>query len=310
MIRARQAIGAAALLPRAASLIKQYGRPAAVLYFGIAPGDDVLATAVLRQWHRIHGTRPAYLTNHPSLFEGNPDVAWTAPYSPALAGALSLLGVTRKRLKYHDYDAAEDRSVGPAGHLIDLMCASVGLPATDDPTPCIFLRPDELDRPSRSSPRVAVQSSARSATMPIGNKDWYPERMQQVVDRLRPSADMVQLGLVTDPPLNGVTDLRGKTTLREAAAILSGASAFVGMVGFLMHLARGVGTPSVIVFGGREHPLQSGYAANENLFTAMECSPCWLWNRCPYDRECMQRITADAVVAAVERVLRHRAPAI
>jgi hypothetical protein len=64
-----------------------------------------------------------------------------------------------------------------------------------------------------------------------------------------------------------------------------------------------VRTPSVIVFGGREHPTQSGYAGNENLFTAMECSPCWLWNRCPYDRECLARITPANVVEAVDRVL-------
>jgi ADP-heptose:LPS heptosyltransferase len=109
---------------------------------------------------------------------------------------------------------------------------------------------------------------------------------------------MVQLGAASDPPLANVRDLRGRTTIREAAAVLAGSRLFIGMVGFLMHLARAVGTRSVIVYGGREHPSQSGYRVNTNLFTELPCSPCWYWNRCPYDRECMRRITAADVIAA------------
>lgn len=302
----RQALGAAALLPQATSLLLRHGRPGAVLYFGVAPGDDVLATAVVRQWRRVHGTKPAYLTNHPGLFENHPDVAWTAPYSPELAGALSLLGVPRRRLKYHDYDPAEDRSVGPPGHFVELMCRSVGLPPMEDPIPRVFLTREELGSIGGERPRIAVQSSALSAAFSIRNKDWYPERMQAVVDRFRDRAEIVQLGLASDPPLQGVTDLRGRTSVREAAIVLARSSLFVGMATFLMHLARAVDTPSVVVYGGREDPAVSGYAVNRNITTAMECSHCWLWNRCPYDRECMQRISADDVVAAVEEALARR----
>ena len=43
--------------------------------------------------------------------------------------------------------------------------------------------------------------------------------------------------------------------------------AFVGQVGFLMHLARAVDCRAVIVYGGRETPAQSGYPCNENLYS-------------------------------------------
>jgi hypothetical protein len=303
MPRLRQAIGAAARVPRAAALVARHGWPPAVLYFGGSPGDDLLATAVVRQWRQVRGSRPWYLTRHPSLFEGHPDVALTLDYSPELAGALTLFGARRVRLKYHDYDPLDDRSRAPAGHIINLMCGSAGLPPLEDPAPVLALSPAEIDSCSIPAPFVAVQSSVRSAAMTIANKEWGPARMQEVVGRLRSRIPVVQLGSERDPPLEGVFDLRGKTTLREAAAVLSRASVFVGMIGFLMHAARAVRTPSVIVFGGREHPTQSGYAGNENLFTAMECSPCWLWNRCPYDRECLARITPANVVEAVDRVL-------
>lgn len=263
-----------------------------------------MATAVLAQWHRVHGTRPWYLTRHRDLFAGNPDVALTLDYSPALAGALSALGVPRHRLKYHDYDPVDDRSLAPQDHIINLMCRSAGLPpVTEQPQPRVFLSPDETAPYKSRPPYIAVQSSVLSARMPIRNKEWYPERMQAVVDRLRSRIGVIQLGSTDDPALSGVTDLRGRTSIRDAAAVLSAASAFVGMTGFLMHLARAVETPAVVVYGGREHPSQSGYAVNENLFTVMGCSPCWLWNRCPYDRECLDRISADDVVTAVDRVL-------
>jgi Glycosyltransferase family 9 (heptosyltransferase) len=290
-------------LPRALSLIGRHGRPPAVLYFGHAPGDDLMATAVLEQWRVVHGTRPWYLTRHPGLFEHNPDVGLVLDYDPELAGALSLLGTRRIRLRYHTYDAAADKTIGPRGvHLIALMCASAGLPPPDPPVPRFYFGPGE--RPPRAAtPRLVVQSSVLAAVFPNTNKEWLPERMQAVVDALRPGAEIVQIGSAGDPRMAGAVDRRGRTTLRESAALLASAWGFIGLIGFPMHLARAVGTPSVIVFGGREHPTEDGYPENRNLFTEMHCSPCWLVNHCPYDRECMRRIAAADVIREARRLL-------
>jgi hypothetical protein len=300
--RIRQLARATRLLPRAADLLRRHGRPSAILYFGESPGDDLLATAVLRQWHRVRGSRAAYLTSHPALFSGNPDVAFTAPYDPELAGALQLLGIPRRRLIYHRYDPDTDRSIAPrAEHIINLMCRAAGLPPAANPRPILRLEPREIVRAPRT--RIVLQSSVLSARMPIKNKDWFPDRMQAVADALRRDAEIVQLGTPGDPALSGVLDMRGRTTLREAAGIVAGAQLFIGMVGLLMHVAAAVGTRSTVIFGGREHPDQSGYPENVNLFTELPCSPCWLWNTCPYDRECMRRITADDVIAAAKQML-------
>jgi ADP-heptose:LPS heptosyltransferase len=301
--RLRQFARAVQLVPRAADLVRRHGRPAAVLYFGEAPGDDLMATAVIAQWRNVRGSRPWYLTRHPGLFDGNPDVGLVLEYDPALAGALSLLGIRRLRLHYHRYDRTTDRTIGPRGvHLINLMCASAGLPPLPDPAPRFFF--DDAERPAReATPLVAVQSSVMAARFPNLNKEWFPERMQDVVHALRRDAEVVQIGSATDPLLDGAIDLRGRTSVRESAAVLARAWAFVGLIGFPMHLARAVGTPSVIVFGGREHPSEDGYPGNRNLFTEMHCSPCWLVNHCPYDRECMRRIGADEVIAAARQIL-------
>jgi ADP-heptose:LPS heptosyltransferase len=136
------------------------------------------------------------------------------------------------------------------------------------------------------------------------NKQWFPDRFQAVIDALQGEFKFVQLGSASDPPLQHVIDLRGKTNIRQSAAIMHQAQLYIGNVGFLMHLARAVECPSVIVYGGREAPWQSGYACNINLYTALPCAPCWRWNTCDFDRKCMSDITAQQVVSGVKELIK------
>src|SRR5205823_6495421 len=135
-------------------------------------------------------------------------------------------------------------------------------------------------------PQIAMQSSSLSARFPMRNKQWPAERFQTVADALKDEFDLVQVGASSDPPLTGALDLRG-TSVRQLAAILSASRLFIGLAGGLTHLARAVECRSVIVYGGREHPSQSGYSANENLYWSGPCAPCWQRNDCSYDRVCM-----------------------
>ena len=137
------------------------------------------------------------------------------------------------------------------------------------------------------------------------NKEWFVDRLQTVVDQLARNFDFVQVGSPTDPLLNGVLDLRGRTTARETAAVLAASRVFIGLATGLVHLARAVECRSVIVYGGREDPTKSGYGANENLHWEGACAPCWERNNCDYDRKCMQSISVDDVIAAVRRQAEH-----
>jgi ADP-heptose:LPS heptosyltransferase len=115
--------------------------------------------------------------------------------------------------------------------------------------------------------------------------------------------EILQIGSPNDSLLEGVKDLRGKTSIRKTAAILSQSKCFVGTVGFLMHLARSVECRSVIIYGGREHSWQSGYKCNENLNSFVDCAPCWKWNDCNHNRKCMDSITPEEVLKAIREVL-------
>jgi ADP-heptose:LPS heptosyltransferase len=135
------------------------------------------------------------------------------------------------------------------------------------------------------------------------NKQWPPERYRAVADAMQKEMRWIQLGLAEDPPIAGALDLRGRTTFRETAAILANSKIYLGEAGFLMHLARAVDCRSVIVYGGREDPLVSGYRVNENMVGRTHCSPCWQRSRCDYGHECMRMIDPTEVLAAIRRQL-------
>jgi len=303
---ARTGLQAAAALPRAIAEISRHGKPQTLVYFGAAPGDDLLCTPIIESLARS-GAAPVWMmSNHADLFRGNPSVAHVVKYDDGLAWALGALGVRRLRLRYHDYDPVTDRSPAPPDHIIRLMARRAGLEPSVSLAPRMYLDDSERAWGTFGERQIAFQSSTKSGGMPIATKEWLPGRFQQVVDALAPGFTIVQVGTLDHPPLAHAIDLRGKTTIREAAAVLHNSLAFVGLVGFLMHLAKAVGTRSAIVYGGREHPSQSGYDDNVNLFTELPCSPCWLWNRCPYDMTCMDRIMPEAVVRAVRGIIDRR----
>jgi len=134
------------------------------------------------------------------------------------------------------------------------------------------------------------------------NKQWKEEYLQNVIDKLSSRFRVVQLGLKNEPKLNNTVDLRG-SSISESANYLANATFFLGQVGFLMHLARAVDTRSVIIYGGREKSWQSGYPCNENIESNPNCSPCWQNNRCDHERKCLEQISADRVLEAIESLM-------
>ena len=276
------------------------GRPAQVLFFGHGIGDDLLCTAVARELKKRGTGRIVMFSRHPALFEKNPDVAAVYGLDHATIGRRRRWGYPSVVPYYASLEADGDREKFHNEHFIVTMCRMAGVRGTVDLRPYLTLEPEEKTGGQRLPNQVAILSAGRAQ---MKNKNWFPERYQAVVDALADSFNFIQLGVPDDPPLRGVLDLRGRTNLRESAAILASSRVFIGQVGFLMHLARAVECRSVIVYGGRETPLVDGYAGNENLTGPMPCSPCWQRNRCDFDRECMRMIEPEAVIAAFHRQL-------
>jgi hypothetical protein len=276
------------------------GLPSIGLTFKGGLGDDVMCTAVARALAARGAGKIWQFTRFPEIFTGNPDVIAVAD-DFRLIRLCAMFGVPCLELEYPD---------PPSRHLIATIAAAAGVTGEIELCPRLYLT-DTEKRAGRagSRPQIAIQTSSLGAKYPMRNKQWPPERFQTVADALAGDFDLVQLGSAGDPGLDGTTDLRGRTTVRETASVLAASHLFIGLVGGLMHLARAVDCRSVIVYGGREHPSQSGYAANENLYWDGACAPCWQRSDCDFDRTCLQEIRPDAVVAAARRqALRHGSP--
>ena len=285
------------------------GRPHKLIYFGISPGDDLLCTAVLHELASRRRQKVWMMSNYPELFDGNASVARVVPVESRYREYAGLMGGTDQFVQYSEVRPELDMSVPPARHIIAELCASAKIAGEVALRPYFYLAEAEKKNGAWARGMIAIQSGGLAAKLPMRNKQWFPERFQEVVNHLKDDYKFVQLGSPSDSLLTGVEDLRGKTSIRETAAVLANCRLFIGTVGFLMHLARAAECPAVIVFGGREAPWQSGYGCNINLYSAVPCAPCWLWNRCDHNRVCMDNITARHVIQAIEQiVVRPRSP--
>jgi ADP-heptose:LPS heptosyltransferase len=281
------------------------GQPDHLLYVGCGIGDDFLCSAVAHEL-KIRGTnRVVMFSRHRELFRLNPDIDAVYNFSAKTFGRLKFCGVTATHPCYFHYDPVTDLETYPE-KIILVMCRKAGITGSIHLRPYITLSPAERAAGGLFESQIVIQSAGLGL---MKNKDWLVERYQAVADALGGQGRVIQLGLASDPLLQRVFDLRGKTTLRESGAVLANARIFIGQVGFLMHLARAVECRSVIVYGGREDPAITGYIANENIIGKTTCSPCMFRNRCDYDRECMKMVTVEMVLAAVKRTWeQHGAP--
>lgn len=161
---------------------------------------------------------------------------------------------------------------------------------------------------------LAVCNSAEAQAITSGapTKILSRDKMGRVVRSLKTfELPVVLLGTANDANIDGVdVDLRGGTTIREAAAILRDASVFVGPEGGLANLARAVGTPSVVFFGSTP-PQFFGFRTNINVLPR-RCGGCW-WttpsylHQCPRllaAPECTDSISETAIVEGVGEILR------
>jgi len=288
------------------------GRPRHVVHFyGRSLGDDLMCTAVLREMRR-RGYRSVWMMSRfPELFAHNTDVDRVVPHDQRYDRYVHWMGGRSWYIHYGGHDQERDQSPIPEQHIIARMCASCELTGEITLRPYLHLTDAERAVGLLGPRQIALHSSGLSAYSAMQNKEWGAGRMQQVVHALRDEFTFVQLGAPSDPKLDGCIDLRGRTTLRHTASIVASSMLSVVQVGFLMHLTRAVDRPAVVIYGGREHPWQTGYSCNTNLYTDLPCAPCWRWNRCdnPIERECMQRIAVDDVVQAIrERASRAEEP--
>lgn len=282
--------------------LARFGKPSRIFCFNGGLGDDFLCSVAIREL-KLRGEKNLWMLSFcPELFKYNPYVDLVLKReSRGLRHWFDAFNLRVTGLNYAPH--VDGRDLPPKLHIISEMCRIAGVKGEILRRPFAFLQEAERWNGRLGERQMAIQSSGMAAKYNARTKEWLPERFQQIVERYRDRFTMVQVGSAVDPPLTGTIDLRGKTSVRETAAILANSTVFIGLAGFLQHLARSVECRSVIVYGGRELPTQTGYCCNENVTNNPECSPCWLYQRCAHEVKCMSAVEAPLVVEAVERQL-------
>jgi ADP-heptose:LPS heptosyltransferase len=140
-----------------------------------------------------------------------------------------------------------------------------------------------------------------------GNKCWPTDRWKELVKKLKEiGLSAVQLGIKRDEYVEGSHDLREKTTIYEAAAIIKGGVFHIDTEGGFVFIAKAVGKRSVVLFGPT-YVECFGLESNINIRTKEDfCDPCcdhhgWYWN-CPlgYNScKAMEAITPEDVFQEV-----------
>jgi heptosyltransferase-2 len=145
-------------------------------------------------------------------------------------------------------------------------------------------------------------------------KRWYPERFAAVGDFLAKEHGMtavliggpgeVEIGndivaAMQSPALNFV----GGTSIRQMMSLIDAASLMITNDSGPMHIAAGFNVPIVAVFGSTDHMTTSPFTERYRIVRhEVECSPCLL-RECPIDHRCMDRVTVNDVIKAVQSFL-------
>ena len=101
-----------------------------------------------------------------------------------------------------------------------------------------------------------------------------------------------------------ILDLTGKTDLAEATAMLGIADLFVSNDMGLAHIAAGLGTRTLTIFGPTNEAATAPLGPKARFIReVVECSPCML-RECPIDHRCMMRLTPERVFETAAKMLK------
>ena len=146
------------------------------------------------------------------------------------------------------------------------------------------------------------------------SKQWFASQMFHCAEKMKREHGLfvVLLGAQEDRKLAAdvealgaeVTNLVGRTTLREAVGIIQRAELAIGPDTGLTHIAAAVRTP-VISLWGATSPARTGPFGCEELVLQGE-APCVPCNRrtCSIDRLCLRSITVEQMGAKIDQALR------
>jgi len=246
----------------------------------LSPGDILMLTAAVRDLHKTFPGRfvTAVQTTAPDIWENNPYVtqlSGTDGHVRTVTCHYPLIHEPFQRTchfvrGFHEYLS---RQLGVAIPVTEYR-GDVHLTGAEKEWPADLLGD-------------ALATGTRYWLVFAGGKHdytakWWPsEYYQAVVDSFRERIQFVQCGGKGDwhPPLDGVVNLVGKTTIRDVLRLVYSADGVLCPVTFAMHAAAalpredGSLRPCVVISGAREPANWEQYPGHQFLQT-VGCLPC------------------------------------
>ena len=145
-------------------------------------------------------------------------------------------------------------------------------------------------------------------------KHWIDERWALLAAGLKERFDLSSVilggpgdveasGLIEELSKDPVFSLAGKTTIKEAAAVIKRSSLTVGVDTGLTHMGYALEIPTISLFGATRPYLDTDWMPGKVLYHPHECSPCRRSPTCDGDFTCMKAISVDEVITAAGRLL-------
>jgi heptosyltransferase II len=197
------------------------------------------------------------------------------------------------------------------------LAAALG--AIDEPLPAaLFVTPQEVDAARQkfglsaiSSPIFGINPGAEYGPA----KRWPIERYIAAAKEIQKKTNCAWLvfGGRNETDLAGqihstlagsaIFNVAGQTSLRELMSLMKLCRIFLTNDTGPMHVAAALCVPVIAIFGSTSSELTAPLVPNESMLKILRsdvpCSPCFL-RECPIDFRCMNGITIEEVVDAVE----------
>ncbi len=146
-------------------------------------------------------------------------------------------------------------------------------------------------------------------------KRWPVSHFAELAERLEKSYARVQivlLGSVKDREIGeeivlkvpSVVNLAGRTTLKEAIALIAGLDVVVTNDSGLMHVASAFDIPLVALYGSTDYRHTPPFSSQSHIVSLdLDCAPCQK-RECPLGHHrCMQQLLPERVEEIVERIV-------
>ena len=202
------------------------------------------------------------------------------------------------------YDQVYLRKYSKYFPLTHYMFSSVGL--KESPEPLVYPLTYEEKKVSKSFQQshggylVFVQQAG-----PYSRKrNWITRYWQQLIEMQE--RDVVLLGKGTDK-MPDCVDMRNKTSIHEAAALINECRVFVSVVTGLLWVANAFKKPAVIIHGGYEPSELTRYDNSISIFSSTERSPCLTpYEDCECKVNCMEKISPETVNKKIQELLKEK----